>query len=462
VRILKDGVRILNSLSSPIHVAATKATRESVKGPPKEKHVKYLIASSVDSKVCHEMVDVLSQLIHEHRWVRTIRGLQVIHRLIQDGSPTFTKTLVSMRPANVLRMSTFRDATSHKGMENGPFIRSYGDYLVSRCMITKAHPKLRHLSRKIDIKAICANATSANPQQLFLLIKPTQQLMDDLLYCHVTDSMLENGATLSAFSLLLRDSFAIYKILSDCMIMLLDFYFTMGKDNAKKALDLYEKHIKQTDQLIELYEFTTTVNGIRSSSIPQLKSQPKSLLKNMQEYIDNRNYEKYDNDDVEAESAPLSDVLSEEDIEPIQKASTNNAEDHPSNKSSDKKPEEPVPDMFILDDMFDDNDKDSTDSSNLMSFAKSQQSANPFASTTSTQGPPPPYGSFQQQYSFQQQQYGYGGPQQGSSQNPFATPQQQNAQANPFDDDPFNSAAPQQQAQPQPPTSSVLDDFLGL
>lgn len=294
IRVIKDSVRILSSINSPIQVAVTKATREHVKGPPKEKHVRALIAASSNREACREMIEALLLAIHENAWVRALKSLQVIHRLIQEGHETFTISLNAMHVERLLKLTTFRDKTSGKGMDNSPFIRSYADYLIERVKIAVAQPALRQVSRKLakhlSTKTLCRDATVQDPTSLFSTIKNGQALMDLLLSStsrDLSDHVLGNSTSLSAFSLLLRDSFGIFKMLADCMILLMDFYFKFDLENAKKAYKLYSKHTEQTNLIIDLYDFTRRIPGIRSDSIPKLKPQPKSILADMKEYIDN-------------------------------------------------------------------------------------------------------------------------------------------------------------------------------
>jgi len=83
--------------------------------------------------------------------------------------------------------------------------------------------------------------------------------------------------------LLTKDSFKIYQALNNGIILLLESYFSMTKDNAIKALNIYKLFAKETDGIIQLYDIA---KKFISSDLPELQHAPITLVDALENYIE--------------------------------------------------------------------------------------------------------------------------------------------------------------------------------
>lgn len=82
---------------------------------------------------------------------------------------------------------------------------------------------------------------------------------------------INNEITLSAFSLLVKDLLAVFKSLNEGVISVLDQYIEMSKIDAKDALQIYKKFVKQTEKVVEYLGAAKKMQNRLSIVIPNLK-----------------------------------------------------------------------------------------------------------------------------------------------------------------------------------------------
>eukprot|EP01080_Neovahlkampfia_damariscottae_P001801 gene1801-943_t len=285
--------------------AVIKAVNHDVR-PPKEKHVqKLLYLLQVPNAKPAEIVDLLIWKIHRTQdWIVALKCLQVFHRLIQDGNENFARTCVQKNPVKVLNIKDFKDPNpSPKVFIQVPFIRNYSGYLEQRLFLFK-NTGIRTLSPKYIYPT--------EMKDIFEVIESLQLLLDEILNCTLKQDLVSNSSTMNAVSMVLKDSMLCYKLLSDGVLKLIDAFFKLGSEQANKGLEIYQKHLKQTDSLIEFYEEAKKLSGIIGSKLPSLKPPPDTFLKQMKSYVSNP--ESFEEEDKEEnhnkhESAPLSSLL---------------------------------------------------------------------------------------------------------------------------------------------------------
>jgi hypothetical protein len=114
----------------------------------------------------------------------------------------------------------------------------------------------------------------------------------------------------------------------------------LNAEDSTKGLEIYQKHLKQTDSLINYYENAKTLSGIIGSKLPTLKPPPETFLKQMKSYVENP--ENFNEDDEKNDNVtPLKDLLGfdeskgEVKFDDIFETSKHN-EDSPENSSNTK------------------------------------------------------------------------------------------------------------------------------
>jgi len=112
-----------------------------------------------------------------------------------------------------------------------------------------------------------------------------QSLMRRLLDCEAINSLLTNNdIVIAGTSLILRDSFKIYRMINDGIIRLIDLFFEMGKINAMKSLEIYKRATSQGDDLERFYRTTNQWSQFRDVKMPNIENPPSSFLQTMEEY----------------------------------------------------------------------------------------------------------------------------------------------------------------------------------
>ncbi len=133
-----------------------------------------------------------------------------------------------------MNLAGFRDTSSAPAIEHQEFIRQYARFLEERVLLYR-NTNIRQLSPKVGVDIMLATVAgrrreetegnkSTNLKHLFKLLEGLQGVMSELLQLHVTYKMLTNPATLGAFSLILQDSFSLYKMLTESVIRLLGLF----------------------------------------------------------------------------------------------------------------------------------------------------------------------------------------------------------------------------------------------
>jgi hypothetical protein len=271
--------------------------------PPKEKHVQKLI------QILHhpdtnmgDVVTLISTTMHKTTsWIVAIKGLQVFHRLIQEGNERFVASIVKLNASKILAMRDWKDPSpSSKAFVQTPFIRSYSAYLEQRVTLYRI-TAIKGLSPKYVYPTGLA--------ETFKVLTNLQLVLQCILDCVLSEDLIDNSSSLNAVSMLLKDSMLTYKLLSDGIIKLLDVFFKMELPNSKEALVIYEKHLNQTTQLITFYDGAKKLNGIIGNKLPSLTTPPDTFLKQMKKYVDDpKGYISKESKDSNIDDIPTQDI----------------------------------------------------------------------------------------------------------------------------------------------------------
>lgn len=263
--------------------AIIKACNHDVR-PPKEKHVRKLLSIlSADNGETQQIVTLLAQKMQNtSSWIVALKAAQVFHRLIQESGDRFTNMIIKLGHQKVFRMQNWKDKTpTSQSFTQTTFIRSYVPYLESRVVLFKV-AQLRQLSPKYTFPP--------KLPEMLVVIEQLQNTMDYFLSIEINEDVIDNGSSLNAVSLLLKDSMLLYKLLSDGIIYLIDQFSKLDLDKAKLVVVHYEKHLQQNGRLIRCYDVARNLNGIIASRIPTLSMASDSLLKQMKKYVEDPNH----------------------------------------------------------------------------------------------------------------------------------------------------------------------------
>ena len=284
-----------------ICVAVEKATNSDVCGP-KEKHVQTLLevvrrgASVADVTFLVKYLN--RQIVDCARWQTMLKTHVLLHRLLHNSGDEFKDQLKRMqkwveedrasdsRIKCMFSIRNWRDDSSVDANELSQWTRSYASYLEECVVSLDKIPRLEQLaagsgqqsSQPTEMRGIDETA-------LMEKLPRIQNLMRRLLECEAVNSNLAtNDAVIAGVSLLLKDSFKLYRLVNDGIIRLIDVFFTMTKLHAVKALDAYKRATQQGDDLERLFRSCNSWPSFRDTKFPHIENPPNSFMQTMEEY----------------------------------------------------------------------------------------------------------------------------------------------------------------------------------
>ncbi|PRP86493.1 ANTH domain-containing protein [Planoprotostelium fungivorum] len=269
---LADRGNIVKSGFSGLEKHVIKATRHNTK-QPKEKHVRRLLAYSHDAHRVPELIHQLAKRMDVTDWIVVLKTLCVFHRILRDGNGAFISEL--RYKSSIFNIRKFSDNSSPEAHNQSIFIRKYSQYLEEKVLLFKL------VGVEVEKRPESVKAFSA--MECLEKLPRLQSQLNALLNTRGAKEYINNSITISAFNMLLKDSFPLYRSLNDGIIILLEFYFNMDKPEALKCIEIYKLFSKETDGMIQFFEMS---KRFTQSSLPKLQSAPKTLVDALEKYIE--------------------------------------------------------------------------------------------------------------------------------------------------------------------------------
>jgi len=269
-----DRANIIGSGFSTLEKAVIKATVHDLK-PPKEKHVRTLILYTTEKQ--HKittMINLLAIRLESSSWMVVMKTLNTFHRLLRDGHNTFLDELKHQSKI-FNQLKVFSDNSTPEAHFQSVFIRKYAQYLEEKVLVFKLLKT--EFEKKPDI------TKTYTVEEAFEKLPRLQSQLNALINCKSVKDHINNAIINNCFMLLTKDSFKIYQALNNGIILLLESYFSMTKDNAIKALNIYKLFAKETDGIIQLYDIA---KKFISSDLPELQHAPITLVDALENYIE--------------------------------------------------------------------------------------------------------------------------------------------------------------------------------
>ncbi|KAH7156674.1 ANTH domain-containing protein [Dactylonectria macrodidyma] len=260
---------------------------KSVKGatkiknaPPKTKYIEHILVATHSGEAgIGEVFRALQYRLRDSTWTVVFKSLITVHLMIREGSPDVTLAFLSTH-RNLLAISNFTDAQIQ-----GRNIRHYAQYLTERARAfrdTKTDWVRAPESRleKISVEKGLLRETEAVQHQLSALLK-----------CDVMENEPENEITITVFRLLVLDLLALFQVLNQGLISILGHFFEMSKVDAERAMAVYRTFTRQTDQVVQYLSIARQYEHHTRVEVPKLKHAPVNLGKQLEEYLDDADFE---------------------------------------------------------------------------------------------------------------------------------------------------------------------------
>ncbi|BEJ15286.1 hypothetical protein CspHIS471_0410530 [Cutaneotrichosporon sp. HIS471] len=266
--------------------------------PPKAKYLDALIAATFDDNALNDITRALSMRLRDNNPVVVFKALITLHQMMRSGASE--QLLGHLARSDALRLRNVQGMNDGAGYHPPSNMSAYAYYLDSRI---RAFRDLRHdlvyLQTESNRRSTGLGANSKArrlrhlPVDKGLLreVKQVQRILDALIRCTFYDDDLRDENTVLAFRMLIKDLLVLFQAGNEGVCNILEHYFEMSKVDATASFDIYKSFIKQTDKIVEYLAVARRLNNIVNVPVPNLKHAPTSLVKALDEYLNDPNFE---------------------------------------------------------------------------------------------------------------------------------------------------------------------------
>ncbi|KAI0035312.1 ANTH domain-containing protein, partial [Vararia minispora EC-137] len=265
--------------------------------PPKAKYLDPIIAATwSDDGSVHDVCKALAPRLREPNAIVVFKALIVLHTMIRNGATD--NVLQYLSSSDVLRLKNV-GATQWEGVRFPPEnLKNYALYLDARI---RAFRELKHdairvqseTNRDLRLKTIMGRKLRTMTVEKGLLreTRIVQKMIDALVECQFYVDDLEDELNIAALRMLVKDLLILFQAGNEGVINVLEHYFEMSHVDATQALQIYRHFCKQTEHVVEYLSVAKKLQNLLNVSIPNLKHAPVSLVKSLEEYLNDPNFE---------------------------------------------------------------------------------------------------------------------------------------------------------------------------
>ncbi|TXT04903.1 hypothetical protein VHUM_03986 [Vanrija humicola] len=267
--------------------------------PPKAKVRGALIAATYsDDAPLQEITRALADRLRDNNPVIVFKALLTLHQMIRAGSTD--ALLHHLASKSVLRLNTVSDQNFEAGYRPPASLRPYALYLDSRIRAFKNRKHdMVNLQNESNKRSTGLSASSKArhlrhlPVEKGLLreVEQIQTILDALIRCKFYDDDLRDENTVLAYRLLVKDLLVLFQAGNEGVCNILEHYFEMSKIDATESFEIYKSFINQTDKIVDYLAIARRLNNIVNVPVPNLKHAPTSLVKALEEYLNDPNFE---------------------------------------------------------------------------------------------------------------------------------------------------------------------------
>lgn len=287
------GAKVSGGDTKALDIAIVKATTSNLHVVPKEKHVRTLKSAVHGSSPRRDVSYVISELHQRLQdstdWLTALKTLITIHRLMRETDSSFLEELMKLNAhvtqgrGRLLNMDNFIDRTNIEGrFEYSEWVRAYGKYLDCQLEVYSTinwYVEVEQPGNQSRLRTMGA-------RELLYQLPFLQRLQRRLLDCVPRGQAARDHVVLYALTLLVKESFTMYKAVSEGIINLADTFFEMDYLDAVKGLDLYKESIASNEALATYYATIEQIEEVkRSMQLPKLSAPPVDFVKSMEAYL---------------------------------------------------------------------------------------------------------------------------------------------------------------------------------
>ncbi|KAL3650698.1 hypothetical protein CASFOL_007101 [Castilleja foliolosa] len=325
-------VKVSSNMAPELKVAIVKATSHD-DDPASEKYIREILHfTSYSRGYVTACVSAISKRLGKTRdWIVALKCLVLIHRLLNDGDPTFQQEIMyaTRRGTRLLNLSDFRDEAHSSSWDQSAFVRTYALYLDqmlelmmyeqketgNRVEIDKFEGRddrfnnnyrsppgysnfrdepdygMRKSRSSSDVRETRQETKDVTPlmelqpERIFRKMGHLQRLLDRFLTCRPMGLAKNERMVLVALYSIVKESFKLYADVCEVLAVILDKFFDMEYQDCVKALDAYAGSAKQIDELVGFYNWCKDIGVARSSEYPEVQRISSKLLETLEEFV---------------------------------------------------------------------------------------------------------------------------------------------------------------------------------
>ena len=224
-------------------------------------------------------------------WLTALKTLVVIHRLMRETEAgAFMEEMLRVggeetrgRGGRVLAVDNFLDTANIEGrFDFSEWVRAYGKYLDETLEVFSAvawHTDTESTGKESKMRTL-------SPKDLLQQLPYLQRLQRRLVDCLPRGQAARDDVVLLSLTMTIRESFKLYKALSEGLINLADCFFSLDYLDATKGLESYREAVASGDALIGYYASLQNIHALKSAGeLPVLSTPPADFIQDMEMYI---------------------------------------------------------------------------------------------------------------------------------------------------------------------------------
>ncbi|CAD6626207.1 HN1_G0035500.mRNA.1.CDS.1 [Saccharomyces cerevisiae] len=262
---------------SSLYTKLVKGATKIKMAPPKQKYVDPILSGTSSARGLQEITHALDIRLSDTAWTIVYKALIVLHLMIQQGEKDVTLRHYSHN-LDVFQLRKISHTTKWSSNDMRALQR-YDEYLKIRCeeygRLGMDHLRDNYSSLKLGSK----NQLSMDEELDH--VESLEIQINALIRNKYSVSDLENHLLLYAFQLLVQDLLGLYNALNEGVITLLESFFELSIEHAKRTLDLYKDFVDMTEYVVRYLKIGKAV-GLK---IPVIKHITTKLINSLEEHL---------------------------------------------------------------------------------------------------------------------------------------------------------------------------------
>ncbi|PWA85005.1 hypothetical protein CTI12_AA154120 [Artemisia annua] len=280
--------------SSNIHVLVLKATTHDDL-PINERYVSEILtlisSNQINTASC--VSAIRKRITRTHNWVVALKSLMLVLRIFQDGDPDFPREVLhaSNKGDKLLNLSEFSDYSSSTPWDYTGFIRAFALYLDERldCLLTEKLHRRYTYNKKVDMRHYRKKTNDyfcdMEPAMLLDKIVYWQRLLKRAIETKPTGVAKYNELVLTSVYPVVRESFDLYRDISDGLTLLLDKVLQLEYQSRVSIDEICVKAEKQFEELNEFYSLCKRIGIGKTVEYPTIQFVSRELIGTLQESL---------------------------------------------------------------------------------------------------------------------------------------------------------------------------------